>query len=132
MAYLGTGTVITVDSESESASLLFAEVISIKLPTLESGKVDVTHMTSVDYREYLTKELLDVGEMEVEMNFDPDVDPATYTGGGHSYSIIFPNGAVWSWTGGLTKYDATIPLEDKMTVTVAISVETGFSVAPAS
>lgn len=132
MAQLGTGTRIWVNSSSEAESdlltaELFAEVVSIKLPSLEAGKVDVTHMTSVDYREYLTKELLDSGEMEVECNFNPAIDPTDYTGTGHTFHIIFPSATAthvaWSFVGGLAKYDATIPLEDKMTVNVTLTVE---------
>ena len=131
MAYLGTGTTIGVTGEEDSSASspdIFAEIISIKLPSLEAGKVDVSHMLTTDYREYITKELMDVGEMEVEMNFDPSLDPANYVGSGHTFVITFPTGDIWTFSGGLAKYDATVPLEDKMTVTASFTVEEGFAI----
>ena len=129
MAYLGTGTTISCTGEDSSGlEDIFAEVISIKLPSLEAGKVDVSHMLTTDYREYITKELMDVGEMEVEMNFDPSLDPANYVGSGHTFVITFPTGDIWTFSGGLAKYDATVPLEDKMTVTASFTVEDGFAI----
>ena len=133
MAYLGTGTTISCAGEDESTTTvdIFAEIVSIKLPSLEAGKVDVSHMASVGYREYLTKELLDVGEMEVELNFDPTIDPTNYVGSGKTFVITFDQttpATTWTFTGGLAKYDATIPLEDKMSVTASFTVEDGFSI----
>ena len=129
MAGLGTGTTIALDGSD--AGDIFAEIYNIKLPSLEGGRVDVSHMSTVSYRTYLAKELLDVGEMEVEGNFNPDIDPADYVDASDDYTITFPSGATWAFTGRLSKYDATVPNEDKMTVTMSFVVETGFTVTAA-
>lgn len=127
MAALGTGSSITINGSAG----LFAEVISITPPSLERGKIDVSHMGTTDYREYLPLQLMEVAEMEVEMLLDPDVDPSDYTDTTAEVVITFSTGATWTFDGSLGKYEPSVPLEDRMMVTATIIVAGGITVVAA-
>jgi hypothetical protein len=137
-AQLGTGTYIVfgdMDSSDvftpasdDGSDDIFAELFHIKPPSLEGGKVDVTHLLSVSYRQSLAKELMDVGDMECDGNFIPSIDPADYVNVPQGMGIVYPDKVVWAFTGSLSTYNADVPLEDKMTVAMKFVVYNGFQV----
>lgn len=112
---LGTGTSISWENG------FFAEVLDIRPPACTRGKVDTTHMLTQVARENLPTVLKEWGELEVDMAFDPaarlpmDRTPTECV-------ITFPDGETWTFDGWMSRYEPTVPLEDKMTTTAALQV----------
>lgn len=112
---LGTGTTISF------ASGFLAEILDVRPPAASRGKVDTTHMLSTPTREFLPTVLHEWGEAEIDMGFDPGAEPPL-TGNAQAVTITYPDGETWSFNGWLSRYESTVPLEDKMTATCAIQV----------
>lgn len=138
-ALLGYGSVFQiVDENSPDLFVDMSEVISITPPSAKLDQVDVTHMTSPNRNREFISGLNDPGECSFDMNFVPGgasddrlfallTLPVGATRA-RACRISFPNGVTWSFTGELTGYEPTVPVDDKMTATVTFKVSGAISV----
>ena len=115
-----TGATVVFGTSSFSA-----EILSIGLPDMSRGSVDTTNMATTTARTHLPVDLIDLGTLELEMNFDADAEPPL-SGAAETITITFPipsggtSGATIAGSGFFTAFSITAPLEDKMTATATI------------
>ncbi len=120
---VGTGTTIVFGTSSFSAELL-----SINGNDISREDIDVTHMGSSAYKEFMPSDLIDGGSIDIEIAFDPDAQPPI-AAAAETITITFPipagsaSGATFVFTGYINTWSWTDPLEDKMTATATIKVD---------
>lgn len=88
-----------------------AEITSINWSGLSRESIDQTHTASPDnYKEFDPSTLVDPGELEVELNFDPDTEPPIEQAKG-TLTITFPlasgqiSAATWAGAAFMTSID---------------------------
>lgn len=112
---VGTGTTITY------ASGFCAEILSITPPGLSREAIETTHMGTTTAKTFMPGDLYDGGELGVSMAFAPGTT-VPITSAAETVTVTFPDGATWAFSGFMTGFEATVPLEDKMTGDATIKV----------
>lgn len=114
---IGTGIVITFSTG------FFAEILDVSPPGASRESIQTSHMGTTAAHTFTPADLVDWGEMTVEMGFLPSTAPPM-TGVAESITITFPNSgaAVWTFTGFMTGFEPSAPLEDRMTASATIKV----------
>lgn len=104
------------------ASGFLAQITSVTLPEQTREKIDVSHTQSPDSRmQFIMADLVDSGELEVELNFDPTASPPI-DDPFEAVTITFGSGTTWEFSGALISYGGEAPLDDRMTATATIAV----------
>ena len=126
---IGTGTTITFGTSNFSS-----ELTGLGWSGIARESVDTSHMgtsaagaTEIGQRTFIPGDLVDPGEISIELHFDPDqqppIDQATET-----ITISFPlvagdaTPADWACSGFMTDFELGVPLEDKMTATATLKI----------
>src|SRR6185503_20859648 len=101
-------------------------------------QIDVTHMQSPNRNREFISGLNDPGECSFDMNFIPGatsddrifelMNLPTGSSRARNCRVSFPNGTTWSFSGELTGYEPTVPVDDKMTATDTFKVSGAISV----
>lgn len=121
MSDIGTGTTIAFGTSSFDAELL-----SLNGNDISREDIDVTHMGSTAYREFMPSDLVDGGSIDMEIMFDPDEQPPI-NAAAETITITFPtslaSGATFVFTGYVNSWSWGDPLEDKMTAQLTIKVD---------
>jgi len=111
-----------------AAFVRLAGVTSITPPSESSDVIDVTDMDSTDgVREFILG-LTDPGECSIELNFVPSnaTDELIRAVRGRrtaeTMKIVYPNSAVWTFSGLITGYQPAAPLDDKLTASLTVKV----------
>lgn len=125
MASTGYGITVTF------ASGFLAEITGTTPNEITRESIDTTHTTTADgAMTFIPSDLIDYGELSVELNFDegqtPPIDSAP-----ESVVINFPSGTTWTFTGFLTSYSAEAPIDDRMTATATIKATGKITIAGA-
>lgn len=129
-ADLGTG--ITIEFLTSGFS---AEVLDVQPPGASRETFDASHQGSGvnpgagkwGNKPFLFSRLVDAGEASFDIHFDPDDVPPLHAAA-EQIRITFPvptglsTGAQWTFSGGMTGYQPTGPLDGKMTASVTIKV----------
>jgi len=120
LARLGTG--ITVAFHSITLELYKADP-----PDYKREFADVTHMQSVNTREFIAHDLYTPGGAQLDVAFDPSLDVSTAMGSAYM-TIFFPTRTAadgtsqpakqWSFSAALAEYKGTGPMEEKMTASM--------------
>jgi len=117
--YVGTGTTI---SASTGYATFFAELLDVTPPNASLEAIDTSHMGTTVAKTFTPADLIDWGELNCQVAFDPSEDPdmgviATFT-------ITFSDSAAstWVFSGFLTGYEPGVPLEDRATADITIKV----------
>lgn len=123
MARTGYGITITF------ASGFLAEIIDTTPPEISRESIDTTHTTTADgAMTFIPSDLIDYGEASVELNFDesevPPIESAAET-----VVINFPSGATWTFSGFLTNYAPSAPIDDRMTASATLKVSGKITIA---
>lgn len=114
------------------ASGFFAEVTDVTLPEQAREKIDVSHTLSPDLRmEYIMADLVDSGELEVELNFDPSAEPPI-DDPFEPVTLEFGSGTTWEFSGALMNYGGEAPLDDRMTAKATIAITGKITINPAN
>lgn len=137
-ARIGYGTTYEINSGGG-----FVEVAEVTLVTpgeATTDRVDATHMKSPARRREYIAGLIDSGEASLEINWIPssgtdvllrDLQKSGVTA---DHRITFPNGVTLTYEAQVIGFGKAVPLDDKMTATLTVSVsgeETwGSAVAP--
>ena len=123
MPDVGTGTTIAFGTSAFSA-----QVLDINQGDQSRPPIDVTHMGSTNFREFIVGKLVDGGTVEVEILYDPDEQPPI-SAVAETITITFPvpaglaTGATYIFSGFVTNWGWAAPLEDRMTATITIQVD---------
>jgi len=85
--------------------------------------IDTFHMLTSKSKTFTPAKLVDWGEVELEMAFDPSVSPPINAAASECV-ITFADSAasVWTFKAFLTNYRPQAPLEDRMTAQVTLKV----------
>lgn len=135
--WVSTGGNIGTDTTISCATpTLTFELLDISPPGAEAKTIDMTHMGSTLYKEYLPGKIIEWGECEFEVAYDPGesgYDPETLltdTDEDSTWTIAFPyeeEGEVtqftnWVFKGYVSNVGVKTPLEDRITATITIQV----------
>jgi hypothetical protein len=113
------------------ASGFLAQITDVTLPEQSREKIDTSHTLSPDNRrEFILSELVDSGELEVELNFDPSAEPPI-DDPFEPVTITFGSGTTWEFSGALMNYGGEAPLADRMTATATLCVSGKITITPA-
>tara|TARA_B100000029_G_scaffold269360_1_gene264694 strand:- start:2063 stop:2431 length:369 start_codon:yes stop_codon:yes gene_type:complete len=116
MADSGFGTTITFSSG------FFAEIISVDGPDLSREAIDTTHMgTTNGWKTFIPSDLKDGGTLSVEMAYDPGTSPPI-ADAESSCTVTYPDASTCSFTGFMTSFSSSIPIDDRMTASAEIKV----------
>lgn len=131
-ASIGYGTTVKVGSgdtpDSPDTYTFIQEVIEVTPPNMQTDDVDATHFTSPNRtREYIPG-LIEPGEASIVMNRIDGSATETLllslqtSGALRTWVITWPNETTWSFLGLVKGYEATSPIDDRMTATATIKV----------
>lgn len=122
---IGTGTTVAMDSG------FFAEILDVSPPAASRESIPSSHMGTTTAHTFSPATLVDWGEMTLEILFDPSLRPPI-DDAAESVTITFPNSAAstWIFTGFMTGFEPSVPLEDRMTATATVKVSGDVSVTP--
>jgi len=122
MAEIGTSTAIVFGTSSFSHTLLD---VSWDSQTREA--IETSHMGTTGYRTFMPGDLVDPGEISMEIEHDPD-EPPPITLVAEPITITFPlvaggsTAATWACSGFITSFSASVPMEDKMVSSVSVKL----------
>ena len=123
MADVGTGTTIAFATSSFTA-----EVININGNDISREDIETTHMGTAGYRTYVPSRLVEGGTVDMEITFDPDVQPPI-AGVAESITVTFPlvspltiNGKV-VFTGYVNSWSWADAVEEKLSANITIKVD---------
>ena len=118
---VGTGTTITFGTSGFQA-----QILSVDWGSIEREAIDTTHMGTTGYKSFIPSKLVDPGEIELEIAFDPDDFPPV-DGAAETITVTWPlqssgssTPASWNCSGFVTSFEAQAPLEEKMTGNMTI------------
>lgn len=130
MAQDAFGTQFKVgDGAATEAFTAVAEVHNISGPSLSRDSIETTHHGSTGgFREYLPG-LRDGGEVTIDLNWDhgnathaglyTQIDSGTDNG---NFQVEFPDATVFEFSGHVTSFDVTAPIDDRLTASVTFKV----------
>ena len=128
MPFTGIGTVL------KRGTVAIADIVSINGPGMARDTVDVTTLSSVGgYREFITG-LRDGGTLTFEVLFSKTGYQALKTDfendDAETYSVELPDddSTIIGFNGLVTDFPVTIPLDDKVSVSVTIKITGNISV----
>jgi len=125
MAKVGTGTSISFESG------FFAEVLDVRPPPASRKKIETSHMLTTVAHTNVPGKLVEWGECEIDLAFDPGQDPPI-DNPASAFTIDYPDGESWSGMAWMSRYEPSVPLEDRMTCTAALQVTGDVTIAGAS
>jgi len=107
-----------------------ANVTGISGPSYSAETIDVTaHDSASNYREYVPS-FLELGEISVDINFDPTETTHKNTTGGlleafenrtnETWAIEFPDGSSVGFSGYVTGFELDAPFDDKLSASLTI------------
>ena len=117
---LGTGATVTFATSSFTAN-----VTDIGISGLSRESIDTSHLGTTANRTFMPGSLVDAGELEMEIQFDPDNYPPI-AAAAETITITFPlssagtTEATWAATGFATGFTAGVTLEELMTGTLTV------------
>jgi len=129
IALLGYGGQMSMETASGSGTFVaILEVNEIKPPSPKPSKIDATHFQSPNRTMEFISGLIDPGDMSFSFNFVPGgvADTAIRawiaSGDTRKLRITWVNGPTWTFSGTNGGYDINVPINDKMTATVTVTV----------
>ena len=108
---VGTGATISGSGQT-------GNVLSISWSGISRPAVDTTHLGTTTARTFMPGDLYDPGELTVEFQLDSDQTwGTTIAAEAATITITFADAETWAASGFMTSLEASVPLEDVMTVT---------------
>jgi len=112
----GFGTTITFSTG------YFAEIISVDGPDLSRESIDTTHMgTTSGLMTFIPSDLIDNGTLSVEMAYIPGTAPPI-SSAAETVTVTYPDSSTAAFSGFLTSFSPSIPIDDRMTASAEIKV----------
>lgn len=132
MADVGTGATITF-----ATSGFAAKIMSFTGPSFERPSIDKTHLADTVSRKFMPGDLYDAGELGIEFQFDPQLTPPI-SGAVETVTITWPvpsgltNAGTWAFSGFMTNYQVSTPLEDLMTASATVKITGSVTIVAAT
>lgn len=129
-AMIGYNTKYEVwDSAATPAAFVeVAEVINVTPGEASTDRVEATHMKSPGRRREYVAGLIDSGEASLEINWVPGSPTDELlrrlfdSGETVEHRITFPNDARVTFDAQITGFSKAVPIDDRMTATITVSV----------
>lgn len=123
---IGTGSTITFGTSSFTA-----DVLSIGLSGITREAINTSHMATTADHTFMPTDLVDNGEISLEIAFVAGLTPPIITNGAaETVTIAFAGSATtWSMSAFQTSFDITAPLEDKMIATMTLKVSGAITIS---
>lgn len=123
---IGTGTTVTFGTSSFTADLL-----SVSHSGIAREAIQTSHMGTTSDHTFMPTDLVDNGELTLEIAFVATLTPPILTNGAaETITVAYAGSATtWSFSAFQTGFEITAPLEDKMTATVTLKVTGAVTVA---
>jgi len=113
----GFGTTLTWGSSSFTA-----ELFEVTPPGASRESIDTSHMSTLSgAMTFIPADLVDWGEATFSVAFDPSTSPPV-NAAAETITITFPDETTWAFSGFVTGYEPTVPMDDKMTADLTIKV----------
>lgn len=124
------------DGEDPEVFTPIANVTSFSGPSMEREAYDVTTQDqSNNFRTFIGG-LVDGGEVEVEVNYDPDKHDVFVEDFSNpepiNYEMESPVGEVWAFSAVLTGFEREMPLDEQMNATLTWQVSGKPEITPAA
>ena len=101
--------------------IFIAQVIGVTPPSASRESIDMTHIGTEDAKRFEPADLVDWGEMSVEVIFDPETVPEI--AGTTQYVIItYPDATLFGFNAFVTGFEPSVPMDDKATATITMKV----------
>ena len=125
MAEVGTGTSITFDTG------FFAEILSVNWSGISRAVIDTTHMGTTTAMTYTPGDLIDPGELQVEIAFAPGTAPP-WDSVAETVTVTWPDAgaATWAASGFMSGFEATGTIEERMTATGTLKLSGDITITP--
>ena len=117
---VGTGTTITL-----SPTTFDADVVSINVGGQTRESLDSSKLSTLVTREFIHGDVVDYGEITMEVQFDPADFALVKPWNEHleqTVTITFPDATVWVGTAFISGFEHSIPLEEIMMATLTLKV----------
>lgn len=121
-----TGYGITITFSSG----FFAQIIGVTPPGSSREAIDTSHTeTTGGDMTFIPSDLIDNGELQVELNFNPGTTPPIDSAA-ETVTITFASGTTWAFTGFMTNYEPDAPIDDRMTASCTVKVSGAITITP--
>lgn len=128
-AMIGYGTLVSIhDGATPGVFVELEEIYSVTPPNQQVDQVEATHNASPNRTREFIPGLISPGECSFEMNFIPGSDSDVMltalkaAGTNNQVKVTFPNLVTWEFLASVTGYEPSSPTDDRMTVTVTLTV----------
>jgi len=98
-----------------------AELLDITAPTGTREPINTSHQGTSGQHTFTPADLMDWGSLEISFHFAPSTDPPI-DGAAETVTITWPDATTWAFSGFMTDYSASAPLNDKMTGSATVKV----------
>lgn len=118
----GTGASVTFGTSGFTAN-----ITAINGDSIERPSIDTTHLGTTTARTFIPGDLVDQGNLTLEIQFDPDTTPPIKTAT-ETITVTFPlssggtTAADWEFSGFGTSFEYGVPLEELMTGSLTVKV----------
>lgn len=119
---IGTGTTITFGT-----SAFTAEIMAVTPPPSTREKIKTSYMSTTLDHTYIPASLVDHGELEFDISFEGGLNVPLHSAA-ETITITYPDGDTWVFSGFVTDFTGSVPLEDKMTGTIKVAVSGAITV----
>lgn len=110
---------------SGSTTGVIVEITSISHPSIESGDIDITTMSSTNGWREFTPALKDAGELTVEIFYtvaQTNTIEALIGGTAETWTVTFPDGGAWACSGYVKSLGGATPMDDGITQSMTIKL----------
>lgn len=118
----GQGATVTFGTSGFTAN-----ITEISWGSIERTSIQTTHLGTTTAHTFIPGDLMDSGEITLEIQFDPDNFPPIKQAA-ETITVTFPlssggtTAADWEATGFATSFEAGVPMEELMTGSLTIKV----------
>lgn len=128
-AQIGHGASITFSSG------FCAQILSVSWSGISRTAVDTSHFGLTDGTEFGSMTFIpggqqDPGELQVELNFNPDTD-VPIDAPAENITVTWKSGATWVCSGFMTNFEITAPNDDRVTATATIKFSGAINITAA-
>jgi len=126
---IGTGTTVLFGTSGFTGHLL-----DVSWDGIERPSIDTSHLATVGFMTFIPGDLVDPGEISLELAFDPDDTPPIQASA-ETVTVTFPLFALttpanWAASGFMRTFSFSSPLEEKMTATTAVKASAAITFTP--
>lgn len=118
VAFVSTGITVTFSSG------FFAEILDTSGPNASRVSLQISHMGTTTAHRFLPGKLVDWGEFQVELQFDPSTKPPV-NNSRETVTVAYPDSgsSQWAFSAFMTGFDITASLEEIATASATLKVD---------